>query len=108
MLAGYTAAIIGFPSVAAPEGIFDTALARSEEILLGILCATLVDMLVLPRPVGPIFLPRLDPRPDGLMSTPPLAAWLAAAARWTRDVLAGEGAARGEADRHRLVADAAA
>ncbi len=95
MLAGYTAAIIGFPSVAAPEGIFDTALARSEEILLGILCATLVDMLVLPRPVGPIFRARLD-------------AWLADAARWTRDVLAGEGEARGDADRHRLVADAAA
>src|SRR5690242_3424980 len=95
MLAGYTAAIVGFPSVAAPEGIFDTALARSEEILLGVLCATLVDMLVLPRPVGPIFRARLD-------------AWLAAAAGWTRDVLAGEGAARAEADRHRLVADAAA
>ena len=95
MLAGYTAAIIGFPSVAAPEGIFDTALARSEEILLGAFCATLVDMLVLPRPVGPIFRARLD-------------AWLGDAARWTRDALAGEGAARGDADRHRLVADAAA
>src|SRR4051794_19520208 len=96
MLAGYTAAIIGFPSVAAPEGIFDTALARSEEILLGIVCATLIDMLVLPRPVGPVFSARLD-------------AWLDDAARWTRDVLAGEAEApRGQADRHRLIADAVA
>ena len=52
MLAGYTAAIIGFPSVNAPNAIFDTALARTEEISLGIFCATLVHTLVFPRDVG--------------------------------------------------------
>ena len=36
MLAGYTAALIGFPSVSAPESIFDTAVFRVEEITLGI------------------------------------------------------------------------
>src|SRR3979409_1102936 len=41
MLAGYTAAIIGFPSVAAPDQIFTTAVARVQEIGLGIGCASL-------------------------------------------------------------------
>ena len=39
MLAGYTAALIGFPAVADPSTIFDIALARSEEIILAIVCA---------------------------------------------------------------------
>ena len=37
MLAGYTAAMIGFPSVLAPDAVFDTGLARVEEISIGIL-----------------------------------------------------------------------
>jgi uncharacterized membrane protein YccC len=52
MLAGYTAAIIGFPSVGAPGAIFDTALARVEEITLGILCATFTHTILFPRDVG--------------------------------------------------------
>src|SRR6478672_11221372 len=32
MLAGYTAALIGFPAVGAPDTVFDVALARVEEI----------------------------------------------------------------------------
>ena len=42
MLGGYTAALIGFPAVGDPGAIFDTAVARAEEITLGILCASLV------------------------------------------------------------------
>ncbi len=49
MLAGYTAAFIGFPAVADPGSIFDTAVARAEEITLGILCASLVGSIVLPQ-----------------------------------------------------------
>ncbi|TCV96623.1 FUSC family protein [Biostraticola tofi] len=48
MLAGYTAALIGFPTVQHPETIFITAVSRVEEICLGILCATLVHSVVLP------------------------------------------------------------
>ncbi|QHI98334.1 FUSC family protein [Xylophilus rhododendri] len=48
MLAGYTAALIGFPSVEAPNLLFDTAMARVQEIGLGILCASLVHAIVLP------------------------------------------------------------
>ena len=60
MLAGYTAAIIGFPSVDTPGTIFDTALARVEEITLGIGCASVVASVVFPRRVGPVLATRLD------------------------------------------------
>ncbi|WBK01538.1 FUSC family protein [Methylocystis parvus] len=53
MLAGYTTAIIGFPAVDAPGEIFDLALARTEEILVGIFCAALTSSLLFPRSVGP-------------------------------------------------------
>jgi uncharacterized membrane protein YccC len=59
MLAGYTAALIGFPTVDAPGAIFDIALARTEEILIGILCAALVSSVVFPRRVGPVVARRL-------------------------------------------------
>ena len=51
MLAGYTAAIIGFPSVSQPGAIFDVAVSRVIEIFLGILCAKLLHRLVFPLPV---------------------------------------------------------
>ena len=60
MLAGYTVALIGFPSVSDPGSIFDTALARVEEIALGILCATLVSTVVLPRSVAPAVAARVE------------------------------------------------
>ncbi|MET4385188.1 putative membrane protein YccC [Bradyrhizobium sp. F1.4.3] len=53
MLAGYTVALIGFPSVSEPGAIFDTAVARLEEISLGIICASLVSTIVFPRSVAP-------------------------------------------------------
>jgi uncharacterized membrane protein YccC len=52
MLAGYTVALIGFPAVSDPGSIFDTALARVEEISLGIICASLVSTIVLPGSVA--------------------------------------------------------
>ncbi len=60
MLAGYTAGLIGFPAVADPATVFDTGLARVEEISVGILSATLVHSLVFPQGVGPALLGRLD------------------------------------------------
>jgi len=60
MLAGYTAGLIGFPAVADPATVFDTAIARVEEIGIGILSATLVHSLVFPQGVGPALLGRLD------------------------------------------------
>jgi len=60
MLAGYTAGLIGFPAVADPASIFDTGLARVEEITIGILSATVVHSLLFPQGVGPVLLGRLD------------------------------------------------
>lgn len=60
MLAGYTAGLIGFPAVNEPSTIFDTGLARVEEITIGILSATVVHSLVFPQGVGPVLLARLD------------------------------------------------
>ncbi|WP_425350930.1 FUSC family protein [Methylobacterium aquaticum] len=95
MLAGYTAALIGFPAVATPEAIFDIAVSRAEEITLGILCASLVASLVLPEPVGPVLAARVG-------------AWLAEAGRWTGDVLSGVGEAPAlRARRLRLAVEAA-
>jgi uncharacterized membrane protein YccC len=45
MLAGYTAAIIGFPAVDQPQAIFDIAVARVTEIGTGIVSMLLVDSL---------------------------------------------------------------
>lgn len=51
LLAGYTATTIAFSSVDAPALVFDTALSRVEEIVLGIGCATLVHTLLFPSAV---------------------------------------------------------
>lgn len=60
MLAGYTAALIGFPSVDTPLQLFDTAITRVEEIGVGILCATAVHSLVFPVGLAPSLLVLLD------------------------------------------------
>lgn len=59
MLAGYTAAIIGFPSVEQPDAIFNTAVARAEEIGVGIVCVLFVDS-IFPVTSGYFVLARLD------------------------------------------------
>ena len=94
-LAGFTAALIAFPSVDAPGTIFDTALARIEEIGLGILCVTLVDQ-VFPRPATPVLLARLE-------------AWIGGMARFGADALSGRmEAGRFLAERRRVARDGAA
>lgn len=93
MLSGYTAAIIGFPSVNQPGAIFDVAVSRVIEIGLGILCATLVHSLVFPRPVGTVLKQRLS-------------TWLGEADRWALDVLHGEDGEAIARDRRHLAAAA--
>jgi uncharacterized membrane protein YccC len=60
LLAGYTTAIIGFPSVNAPELLFETAVSRVIEISLGISCAVLIHSLVLPQRILSSFHDRLN------------------------------------------------
>jgi uncharacterized membrane protein YccC len=94
MLAGYTVALIGFPSVSDPGSIFDTALARVEEITLGILFATLVSTVVLPRSVAPAVAGRVE-------------SWLSDARALARDALQGRSSERElRAQRLRLATDA--
>jgi uncharacterized membrane protein YccC len=76
MLAGYTAGIIGFPSVADPAHIFQTALTRVEEISIGIACTTVVGTVVFPRSIGPVLAARIR-------------AWLRPAGDWAEAALAG-------------------
>ncbi|MET0208542.1 MAG: FUSC family protein, partial [Burkholderiaceae bacterium] len=92
MLAGYTAGLIGFPAVSNPGAIFDIALARVEEIVLGITCATVVHSLVLPQSFGPVLLARLDQA-------------VRDAHHWIRDALNPAGDARSAADRRKMATD---
>ena len=78
MLAGYTVALLGFPVVSAPQSTFDIVVSRVQEIMLGIICASVVAMLVLPRSVASAVTAQAD-------------AWLAGARRLGADVLTGRG-----------------
>lgn len=51
LLAGYTASIIGFPSVLDPGNIFNTAVLRVQEIGIGIVSASLIHGTIFPRSV---------------------------------------------------------
>lgn len=92
MLAGYTAAMIGFPNVTDPSQVFDTALARVEEISLGIVCATLVHSIVLPRGLAPALTLQLDKA-------------VRDAKLWIHDTLSGKTAEQKDRDRRELAND---
>jgi uncharacterized membrane protein YccC len=73
-LAGYMTCLIGFPYVGVAGDIFNVAIVRVQEVSIGILSATLIHALVLPRSVSD----RVKAR---------VAAMLGDAERWTRDTL---------------------
>jgi uncharacterized membrane protein YccC len=52
VLAGYTAAVIGFPASQHPDDAFLSALARVTVVMVGIICAGTVSALVFPRYAG--------------------------------------------------------
>ncbi|MCS0504826.1 FUSC family protein [Ancylobacter mangrovi] len=79
MLAGYSLPLIALPEVGAPDQIFDVALARSEEIIIGITCASVVGAVVFPTSVGTALSARIS-------------GWLDDAASWAGEILRGEGA----------------
>ncbi|HFK2921572.1 TPA: FUSC family protein [Stenotrophomonas maltophilia] len=92
LLAGYTTSLIGFPAVMVPEDVFTIAITRVQEISIGILAATLVHGLVLPRRVSM----RVHAR---------VAAVLDDAERWTRDMCAGAADTVLAADRSKVASD---
>ncbi|MCM2290949.1 FUSC family protein [Allorhizobium sp. BGMRC 0089] len=79
MLAGYTLPLVALSSVTSPATVFATALSRSEEIILGIVCASLVNTLLFPASLSGPFKDRID-------------GWLADTAAWAGEILKGEGA----------------
>jgi uncharacterized membrane protein YccC len=92
VLAGYSACIVGLPSVDTPSLIFTTASLRVQEICIGILCGSLVHGVVFPGSVAAVLLARVD-------------AMLGDAERWSRDSLAGHPVPGLDADRRRLAQD---
>lgn len=77
LLAGYTASIVGFPAVDTPGQIFTIAILRVQEIVLGILCASLIHGTIFPRSVTAMLLQRIDTT-------------LRDAERWSADALSRE------------------
>ncbi|EEG09559.1 FUSC family protein [Pseudogulbenkiania ferrooxidans] len=92
MLSAYTLPMIALPAVSQPEAVFDIALARSEEIVLGIVCASVVASIVFPSKVAPVLEARIG-------------AWFKDAGAWAAEALSPAFASSHPATRHRLAAD---
>jgi uncharacterized membrane protein YccC len=59
MLAGYTVALVYLPIATDPIRIFDTAVIRTEEIIIGVLASALVQSLLFPSNVEAIMHDKL-------------------------------------------------
>ena len=59
VLAGYTASLIGFPAVSDPGTVFNIAIVRVQEIMIGIFCAALIHRYVLPTRISGLFNSKL-------------------------------------------------
>ena len=97
MLAAYTLPMIALPMVQAPDAVFPFAVSRTEEILLGIVSASLVSALVLPGKAAPVLEARFH-------------AWLDDASRWATGLLRSEASgqprdAAAMVSAHRLAGD---
>jgi uncharacterized membrane protein YccC len=75
LLAGYTLPLVALPTVTNPTTIFDVAIARTEEILLGIICASVVGSVFFPSRLAPTLIARTD-------------AWFADAQQFAHEALA--------------------
>jgi uncharacterized membrane protein YccC len=92
VLSGYTAALIGFPSVLAPDTVFDTAVSRVEEITLGVVCAAVVHSLIFPQSVFSVFAQKVRGA-------------VADTRRWLADGLTKQATPEAEMERRRIAAD---
>ncbi|BBU29336.1 FUSC family protein [Burkholderia sp. THE68] len=62
VLAGYTAALIGIPAVTDPNSLLIATLTRGAEVMLGIVCSSVVSALVFPRHASATLVHSLDAR----------------------------------------------
>lgn len=92
LLAGYTASIIGFPSVSAPGATFDTAILRVQEIFIGILAAVFMHALVFPASVTRQIMARVRQIK-------------ASTEAWTQRALAGDRSETFRRERSKLIID---
>jgi uncharacterized membrane protein YccC len=92
VLSGYTAALIGFPSVLAPGTVFDTAVSRVEEITLGVVCAAIVHSLIFPKSALSAFEEKLRSA-------------MIHARRWIADGMVQQATPAVEMERRRIAAD---
>jgi len=94
MLAGYTVALVGLPQIVNPYNIFDTAVARAEEIVIGVVSAILTHALIFPLSAERSVLDKL-------------AGSLRDTRGWIRNALAGQTTPAEQRARLRLAADLA-
>ncbi|CAG9177967.1 FUSC family protein [Cupriavidus pampae] len=93
LLAAYTLPIVALPSVNDPMQIFDLAVARVEEICIGIVCASVIGSLVFPARVASALNAQTT-------------VWLADASRWASAMLTGApGDMQQHDSRYKLAAD---
>ncbi|MGF6723161.1 putative membrane protein YccC [Paraburkholderia sp. GAS41] len=76
LLASYSLSVIALPALSNPLSIFDVAVARTEEITLGIVCASIVGSVVFPSRLAPTLIERTD-------------SWFRDAALFAQESLAG-------------------
>lgn len=58
--AGFTLILVGFPIIDDPGNIFDTAIARTEEILIGVTCTSIAHGVIFPRRIHDIIVGKVD------------------------------------------------
>jgi uncharacterized membrane protein YccC len=76
LLASYSLSVIALPALSNPLSIFDVAVARTEEITLGIICANIVGSVFFPSRLAPTLIERTD-------------SWFREAALYAKESLAG-------------------
>lgn len=92
LLSGYTVAIIAFPAVGAPDTIFQAAMDRGAEIVVGIACAATLSQILFPQSAGATLARATE-------------AAVASASRWAAETLRGRTDALAVVrDRRQLVA----
>jgi len=76
-LASYTLPIVAFAAVDSPGSVFDIAVSRVEEILIGIVCSSVIGSVVFPSPLAP----TIDRRNE---------TWFSSAVKYALKTLAGD------------------
>ncbi|MGO4381615.1 FUSC family protein [Pseudoduganella sp. RAF53_2] len=67
VLAGYTAVMIGVPSLDHPTAVFSLAVTRATEVGLGIICASVINDVLFPRAHGPLVMRTVQARFEGFL-----------------------------------------